>query len=107
MTRGRLGPACERAVADGGGVDRDDDALRSEASKRAHSTGLAMANQEKAAPLVLGHRSDHDEDGRRTADGGYGGSSALGGEEEGGEVQKDGVLTLRASRCSSEAEEGE
>ena len=85
-------------MAGGEGLDASVDALRSEASKRTHPTRLTTANQVKAAPPVVGHRSDHDGDGRRMADGGYGGASALGGEEGGGDVQKDGLLTLSTCR---------
>ena len=75
------------AVTGDEGVDADDDSVRSVASKRAETTCLTTANRGEVAPPVLGHRSGHDGDGRRTADGGYGRSSALGGEEGGGDVQ--------------------
>ena len=74
------------AVTDGGGVDGDGDARRSETNDHARSTRLSTANQKRAALLDLGHRSDHGDDGRRTADEGLRASSDLGGEEEDGEV---------------------
>ena len=74
------------AVTDGGVVGRDGDARRSETNNHARSTRLSTANQKRAALLDLGHRSDHGDDGRRTADDGLHASSDLGREEEDGEV---------------------
>ena len=68
------------------GVDGDGDARRSETNDRARSTRLSTANQKRAALLDLGHRSDHGDDGRRTADDGLHASSDLGREEEDGGV---------------------
>ena len=88
------------ARTDGGGADGDGEARPQEADDQAHSTRLTT-NQKGAAPLTLGHRSDHGDDGRRTADGELRPTSVLGGVEGGGDVQKDGVLTLSAWGCSS------
>ena len=67
------------AVTDGGGVDGDGDARRSETNDHARSMRLSTAKQKRAALLDLGHRSDHGDDGRRTDDDGLRASSDLGG----------------------------
>ena len=78
---------CAVAGTDGGGVDGDGDARRSETNDRACLTRLSTENQKRAALLNLGHRSDYGDDGWRTADDGPRASSDLGGGvEEDGEV---------------------
>ena len=93
------------ARTDGGGADADGDTRHQETNDYTQTTHLPTVNQERAAPLPLGHWRSHDDDERRTADGGYGATRDLGGEEEDGDVLEVHLLTLSASEGSTGTKE--